>query len=232
VSSAAGIPATGLGSTRAQAVADEIRRQILSGELEPGTRLRQIELAERFNVSTTPVREAFGLLARHGLVRHDVQRGVVVFTPTVRDVLENYEIRLALEPLATELAARRIGEADIERLDTVVAEMRATDDGLAYLELNRAFHRAIYAAADRPRLLEIIESLRDAFEAYLQFDAAVRPDPRYFARAHAEHEAIGAALRARAPEHARRLMEEHLRHNAEHFRESVRETTGSAGTDA
>ena len=223
--SPAGVPAAGLGATRAQAVADEIRRLILTGELEPGTRLRQVELAERFNVSTTPVREAFGLLARQGLVRHDVQRGVVVFTPTVRDVLENYEIRLALEPLATELAAQRIGDADLERLDGVVARMRATDDGLAYLALNRDFHRAIYAAADRPRLLEIIESLRDAFEAYLQFDAAVRPDPQYFARGHAEHEAIAAALRARAPEDARRLMEEHLRHNAAHFRESVQETT-------
>jgi DNA-binding GntR family transcriptional regulator len=104
--------------------------------------------------------------------------------------------------------------------------MRATDDGLAYLALNRDFHRVIYTASDRPRLLEVIESLRDAFEAYMQFDAAVRPDPQYFARAHAEHEAIAAAMRARAPEDARRLMQDHLQRNAEHFRESVRETNG------
>ena len=77
--------------------------------------------------------------------------------------------------------------------------MRATDDGLAYLELNRLPPRHLRgrrpSATARDR-----RALRDAFEAYLQFDAAVRPDPRYFARAHAEHEAIGAALRARAPE--------------------------------
>ena len=69
-------PTAALGATRAAAVAEELRRLILSGELAPGTHLRQVELAERFNVSTTPVREALGLLARQGLVRHDVQKGV------------------------------------------------------------------------------------------------------------------------------------------------------------
>src|ERR1700759_28088 len=83
-------------STRAAAVVAELRRLILSGELPAGTHLRQVELAERFGVSTTPVREALMVLGRLGLVRHDAQRGVVVFTPTVRDVLENYELRIAL----------------------------------------------------------------------------------------------------------------------------------------
>src|SRR3954449_378144 len=99
----------GLGSTRAAAVAEELRRLILSGELKAGTRLRQVELAQRFNVSTTPVREAFTVLARQGLVRHDVQRGVVVFSPSEKDVRENYELGIALEPLATEIAARTMG---------------------------------------------------------------------------------------------------------------------------
>jgi DNA-binding GntR family transcriptional regulator len=90
-------------------VAEELRRLILSGELKAGARLRQVELAQRFNVSTTPVREAFTVLARQGLVRHDVQRGVVVFSPSEKDVRENYELRIALEPLATEIAARTMG---------------------------------------------------------------------------------------------------------------------------
>jgi DNA-binding GntR family transcriptional regulator len=214
-------PSGGLGATRAEAVAAEIRRLILSGELKAGTRLRQVELAARFNVSTTPVREAFTVLARQGLVRHDVQRGVVVFTPTVGDVLENYEIRIALESLATEIAAKVIGTSELERLDTVIARMRAVTDPFEYLALNREFHHTIYTAAQRPRLLEIIDSLRDAFEAYVQFDATVRPDPAYFANAHEEHEAIAAALHAKAPRRARRLMESHLKRNAEHYRASV-----------
>jgi DNA-binding GntR family transcriptional regulator len=205
----------GLGETRAAAVAEELRRLILSGELPPGTHLRQVELAERFRVSTTPVREA------HGLVRHDVQKGVVVFQPTDADVLENYEIRGALEPLATELAARAVTDAELAVLDGVVERMRAAGDRLAYVALNREFHRAIYAAARRPRLLELIESLRDAFDAYVLYDAAAHPDPAYFDRAHAEHEAIAAALHAHDPERARALMETHLALNAEHFRASI-----------
>jgi DNA-binding GntR family transcriptional regulator len=217
--------APSLGSTRSAAVAAELRRLILSGELKPGERLRQVELAERFNVSTTPVREAFTALARAGLVRHAVQRGVVVFTPTTSDVTENYEIRMALEPLATEIAAKSISDADLGRLQEVVERMRRTKRGLDYQPLNREFHRIVYAAAGRPRLLELIESLRDAFEAYIGYDATARPDPEYFEAAHREHEAIAAALAARAPRRARKLMLEHLSHNAEHIAASVEMTT-------
>ena len=213
-----------LGATRSAAVASELRRLILSGELKHGEHLRQVELAERFNVSTTPVREAFTVLAREGLVRHDVQRGVVVFTPTPSDVIENYEIRLALEPLATELSAKSITDDDLERLADLLSEMRRVEPGLAYQPLNREFHRTIYAAAGRPRLLELIESLRDAFEAYVGYDAATNPDRDYAATAHTEHEAIAEALAARAPKRARKLMTEHLSHNLEHFNSRFGET--------
>lgn len=217
-----GPPAVGLGSTRAAAVAEELRRLILSGELKAGTRLRQVELAQRFNVSTTPVREAFTVLARQGLVRHDVQRGVVVFSPSEDDVRENYELRIALEPLATEIAAKTMTGEDLERLDRIVERMRAAaGQPLEYVALNREFHRAIYAAAHRPKLFELIESLRDAFDAHIRFDAAASPDPEYFERAHAEHQAIAEALHARAAKRARKLMETHLRLNAKHFGVSI-----------
>ncbi|HUA03189.1 MAG TPA: GntR family transcriptional regulator [Solirubrobacteraceae bacterium] len=221
-----------LGATRAAAVAAELRRLILSGELKPGERLRQVELAERFNVSTTPVREAFTALAREGLVRHDVQRGVVVFTPTGSDVRENYEIRTALEPLATELGAKLISEEDLARLQDLIGQMSRTKSGLDYQPLNREFHRTIYAAAQRPRLLELIESLRDAFEAYIKYDAATRPNQEYFAAAHREHEAIAAALAARAPKRARKLMSEHLAHNQAHFESSVVRDQADGGEPA
>jgi DNA-binding GntR family transcriptional regulator len=217
-----GLPTAGLGSTRSAAVAEELRRLILSGELAAGTRLRQVELAKRFNVSTTPVREAFTVLARQGLVRHDVQRGVVVFSPSHEDVRENYELRIALEPLATEIAAKTMTPEDLECIDRVIERMRAAaDQPLEYVALNREFHRAIYAAAQRPKLFELIESLRDAFDAHIRFDAAASPDPEYFERAHAEHQAIAAALHAGAAKRARKLMETHLRLNAEHFGVSI-----------
>lgn len=211
-----------IGATRASAVAEELRRLILSGELPAGTRLRQVELAKRFNVSTTPVREAFTVLARQGLVRHDVQRGVVVFSPSEDDVRENYELRIALEPLAAELAAKSMTDAELAALDAIVERMHAAaDQHLEYVALNREFHRAIYAAARRPRLFELIESLRDAFDAHIRFDATASPDPEYFKRAHTEHQAIAAALHAGDAKRARKLTKTHLRLNAKHFGVSI-----------
>src|SRR5262249_47844344 len=102
--------------TRAAAVAETLRRRIINGDLPPGTRLRQTEVAEQFSVSTTPVREAFTSLAREGFVRQDAHRGVEVFKPTEADIQENYEIRLALEPLAAEIAATSISEDDLALL--------------------------------------------------------------------------------------------------------------------
>jgi DNA-binding GntR family transcriptional regulator len=213
-----------LGTTRASAVEQELRRMILSGELPPGERLRQVELAERFAVSTTPVREALGALSRQGLVRHDPQRGAVVFMPTVDDVHENYELRIVLEPMATELAAKAIDDRELDQLDEIVERMRENTESPDYQQLNREFHRLIYEAARRPRLGEIIDSLRDAFEAYIQLEAATEPDLRYTAGAHEQHEAIAAALRRHDARGARKLMTRHLKDNAAHY-----EATTKAG---
>ena len=209
-------PSTTLTAT----VADQLRRQILVGDLAPGTRLRQIDWAERLGVSPTPVREAFTLLAKEGLVRHDAQRGVVVFTPTTEDVVENYEIRLALEPLATEIAARNITDEELAEVQAVIVKMR-TRDGAAHQRLNRELHSRIYAAAKRPQLAEIIAQLRDRFEAYVGLDMVARADPKYGKDVRRQHEEIVEALHARAPKRARKLMEQHLKGNRQHIAESV-----------
>ena len=86
--------------TASEAVSERLRAEIQRGDLPPGTRLRQGEVAARFGVSTTPVREAFALLQAQGLVRIDPHRGAIVFLPTAKDAQELYEIRIALETLA------------------------------------------------------------------------------------------------------------------------------------
>src|SRR5918997_1170374 len=89
--------------------------------LAPGTRLRQNDVAKRFGVSTTPVREAFAQLQAEGLVRIDPHRGAVVFHPSVDDVLEFYEIREALESLAVGHAIRKIDGDLAARLADMIA---------------------------------------------------------------------------------------------------------------
>lgn len=192
---------------------------IQAGELAPGTRLRQVDVANRFRVSTTPVREAFATLAREGLVRQDSHRGVVVFVPSVAELAELYEIRGVLEPLATELAGNRLTDAVVARLTDIVAGMRDADPE-RYSELNRDFHATIYAAAGRPRLADIIEGLRDASAAYLRMTVA-QFDDAYTRQVHAEHEAILAALVARRGAEAGQLMAKHLQHNSAHVAELI-----------
>jgi DNA-binding GntR family transcriptional regulator len=201
--------------TRAGAVAGRIRQLISSGELPPGTRLRQAEFAERFGVSTTPVREAFAALAREGVVRQDAHRGVVVFAPSPDELREVYEIRSALEPLATELAATQLTEDEITEIDRIVTQMKGAKPK-RYFELNRELHSRIYAGARRPRLREIIDGLREPSASYIGVNFT-QYEQDYRDQVQAEHEAIVDALRARAPKRAARAMRDHLEHSARHI---------------
>jgi DNA-binding GntR family transcriptional regulator len=201
--------------TRAGAVAERLRVLIRSGELAPGTRLRQDEFAERFGVSTTPVREAFLALEREGLLRRNPHRGVVVFMPSVEELTDVYEIRAVLEPLATELATKQLSEADLAALERIVAQMRDARPK-RFVELNTQLHGRIYAAAGRPRLSEIIDGLREPAANYISMNIDLY-DQDYRDEVHAEHEAILEALKSRAPKRAARAMREHLEHSARHI---------------
>jgi DNA-binding GntR family transcriptional regulator len=218
-------------STRTEIVAAELRRLIQSGELPAGTRLRQVDIAQRFGVSTTPVREAFAAVAQEGLVIQDAHRGVVVFVPSAEDLQENYEIRLALEPLATELAAKAITPEGLAELDALRDEMReAIRADIVYYgkELNPRFHRMIYAAAGRPRLAELIEQLRDAAAAYIQLLALHEQPLEYLTTAQEEHEQIVAAMRVGAAKRAGKTMAQHLQHNADRIMASLHGTSDTS----
>jgi DNA-binding GntR family transcriptional regulator len=195
--------------TRAQIVTDQLREAIQSGQLPAGTPLMQTDVAKQLGVSTTPVREAFAVLLREGLLVGDPHRGAVVFRPTVADLRENYEMRLALEPLATELAVPNLTDVDFADLDAHLDEMRKTKRSLDYLPLNRRFHQRLYEAAHRPKLYATIEELRESAAAYANVFALNEADP---SQSQAEHEAIVAACRKGDPQAAAEAMRRHLTH--------------------
>jgi DNA-binding GntR family transcriptional regulator len=218
----------GMPLTRAGAVARRLRAMITSGELPLGSRLRQNEIAERLGVSSTPVREAFLLLAREGLVNQDTHRGAVVFSPTVADVQENYEMRIALECLAAELAAKQLEPRQLDELDALLARMDEalrTDVDLHTKVLNRQFHTTIYRAAGRPRLLEWIETLRDTATIYQALLIQPTVSDEYLDAVRAEHAEILAALRARAPKRAARAVRVHLESNRAQTMARLRDDT-------
>jgi DNA-binding GntR family transcriptional regulator len=207
---------TRLGAPRTVAglVAERLRGDIVAGALEAGSRLRQVELARRFGVSTTPVREALAMLQREGLVRLHPQRGAVVFLPTVADLREHYEIRGALEGLAAAKAAERFEPEWAEPLGLLLDEMREGPPAPRYLELNQRFHTGVYVHSGRRQLVEMIAALRDASSAYLHIYRATEDFP--VARLDAEHRAILSACVARDPERAADAARTHLERTVEH----------------
>jgi DNA-binding GntR family transcriptional regulator len=200
--------------TVALQVAERLRAEIVAGERPAGSRLRQVEIARRYGVSTTPVREALAALQREGLVRLHPQRGAVVFLPDVDDLREHYEIRAALEALAAAKAAECFEPEWAQPLEACLAEMRDGPPAARYIALNQRFHTTLYAHSDRPRLVEMIAALRDASSAYLHIYRAAEDFP--VARLDAEHREILAACAARDPERAARATREHLHQTVEH----------------
>jgi DNA-binding GntR family transcriptional regulator len=196
--------------TRSAAVAAALRERILSGELEPGSRLRQASLAERLGVSTTPVREALLALEREGLVRQDPQRGASVWIPDRDELQELYEIRIELEALAAGKAAGRLNAERYGELAATLRAMRDAPNTARYLELNALFHERLYRAAERPNLAALIANLRNGSRGYLRLYGTRQQNN---ARIDEEHHAMLAACLAGKPRAAAAATRAHLRHS-------------------
>jgi DNA-binding GntR family transcriptional regulator len=205
--------------TRSDAVTERLRRDILEGRLPAGSKLRQVLIAEELGVSTTPVREAFATLAQEGLVVKDPRRGVVVFNPSPEELREIYEIRLALEPLAVELATPRLADIHLDIFEEMIAEMRHTNDPLRRHELNANLHSLIYSHSGRARLSVIIEQLRGTASAYLRFLSS--SPPAYRAAVDDEHQEILDALRSRDGAAAAAALRRHLIGSQEHIEQAI-----------
>ena len=165
--------------TMTEQVMGRLRDMILSGELAPGSRLDQNDLARRFGVSLVPLREALARLQSSGLVRIVPHRGVFVESLSVEELLDIYQVREALEDLASRLAAPRLSAADLATLDRLKIEMEQTakiDDFDAFLDLHRDFHFTIYRAAGRRHLLQLIAQLWDLSARYRRFQLYAFPE--------------------------------------------------------
>ena len=133
-------------------VAALIRELVITGELPAGEQLRQRDLAQRFGVSQTPVREAMRRLESEGLLVCDTHRGFTVAAPELGPVQENFQIRAALESLGASLAARKIDAADLARLHGLNDQMRALPDDDPFGDFRPRADKAIVLDDDRVRL--------------------------------------------------------------------------------
>lgn len=191
------------------AVTDRVRSAILSGELQPGTRMLQGELAARMAVSITPIRAALRQLASEGLIRIEARRTVSVHQPSADELREVFEIRTLLEPVAVKKAAKRITDDEILSAERMLDGMDAAQTTGEWDVLNRDFHALLVGASGSPRLETIMISLLSLATIGIR-SADVLTDGR-MREANEEHRSILAACRARDPEAARAMTLKHLR---------------------
>ena len=148
-------------------VFETIRNAIINGDLKPGQRLMEVQLAEQLGVSRTPVRESIRKLELEGLVKMVPRKGAYVTPMSIDDLRDMMEIRRALEALSAELAAKNATEEDVKKLEESnrgFEESALKNDEEGIINYDIAFHEAIYRATGNERLIQMINSLREQMQ--------------------------------------------------------------------
>jgi DNA-binding GntR family transcriptional regulator len=200
----------GNGRTLAEELRWQLADDIVRGTLAPGTALDETELARRFRVSRTPVREAIRQLAASGLVESRAHRGSVVAQPSHEHLIGMFEAMAELEALCAGLAAARITPVERQALEAAHEELRAmiqSGDPQRYHEINEAFHSTIYAGAHNSYLAEITLATRIRVRPFRR--AQFRNLGR-LAKSHQEHDLVVIAIMRGDREGAMRAMRDHI----------------------
>jgi DNA-binding GntR family transcriptional regulator len=202
-------------------VYEAVKRDIVECRLQPDEILVEVALAERFDVSRAPAREALQRLTRIGFVRAVPRLGYIVTGISVRDFDEIFQTRLVLEPLAAELATERLTDPDAQRLDALAAEVGEIlavaheDSGSRLTSNNAAFHREVARISGNGRLERLIGGLIDELERVMRmlaYDAGV-------SSVHDEHRSLVRAMRSGDPLAAAACMREQLVHDRDLMRD-------------
>lgn len=163
-------------SSTADVLAARLRDEIADGTLVPGQALRQEELAARLGVSRSPLREALRQLQAQGLIVYEPNRGAVVSALTPDDIRQIYEIRRLLEPAVLRLAIPKLTPEHIARARATLLALPAIKDRAERFRQHWIFHKGLYDAANRPRLVTLIE------DHYVRMNRLPRREGKTFKR--------------------------------------------------
>jgi len=194
------------GSSLSEDVYWQLRREIVRGELRPNQPLAEIDIAERLNVSRTPVRESMQRLAADGLVISRRRRWQV-YEHSKQEIAEIYEVRLALEGYAARLASQRVTDAQIEELARLRGPAPAHGQLTVRVEHNEIFHNQLVAIAGNHRLTSMLAHNRN-FAFNRQVASLYTPDD--LAVSGAQHSRLVEAVLARDGDAAERTAREHI----------------------
>ena len=187
-----------------------LRQAILKGELEPGERLMEIQLAERLGVSRTPIREAIRKLELEGLVLMIPRRGAEVAKISEKNLRDVLEVRRSLEELAIDLACQRIQEEELETLREAQKEFSAAvaaGDAMEIAQTDEKFHEIIYSGTGNQKLMQILSNLREQMYRY-RLEYIKDANKRQILLV--EHEQILKALSLRHVQEAKLAVREHI----------------------
>jgi DNA-binding GntR family transcriptional regulator len=202
---------------RADSIADSLEEMIFTGGFSDGDRLDETRLAQQFNVSRTPIREALGRLVASGLAEQIPRRGVFIRQPGPVELMEMFETMAEIEGVCGRLAALRISEnalAELENANALCTAAIEAGDTDAYYRENERFHHAIYREAGNTFLEQEALRLHRRLKPFRRMQLRVRGR---MAQSMAEHEAVVAALRAGASDRAAEVLRGHVAIQGEKF---------------
>ena len=186
---------------------DALRAAITRGDLAEGEMLRQDRIAQMFNVSRIPVREALARLEQQGLVTTQRYRGAVVASFSIAEIREIFEFRALLESQILRYSVENMSQAALEEAARHCDDFATETDPAKWNALNRLFHYSLYRDAGRPYYLQIVDAALDRIERYLRAQLLLTNG---MARARREHAAILAACVARDAHKAAELTHDHI----------------------
>jgi len=196
--------------TSSSQIASMLRQAIITGELKPGTRLREAELCESLNISRSPIREAFRILEPEGLIQITPNKGVIVVQLDERDLREIYELRMLLEVHAVRIACNQMTQEDLDGLKALFQEMEKKleiKDYVGYLKVSHDFHEYYIKKCENERLFNLFRILRNNILG-IQIFAYSYPD--HSLDSLEEHKKILTALRKRDANKAEAYLRKHL----------------------
>jgi DNA-binding GntR family transcriptional regulator len=220
------LTSTASGHIKADSVVDlayqRIRSMVIEGEIPPGARLGQVELAEQLGISRTPVREALRRLTGEGLAEFVPNRGFRAANPGLDAVLHRLEVRSLLEPGIARLAAARRSHGDLIRLMETIEREAAAETRVEAHDASREFHLLLAGATGNPELVSVLASLW-IVEIGRRLLAARATSAEWRMADVAEHRAIATAVGAQDGELAARLMSEHIGEALQHWQHEPHE---------
>lgn len=208
-------------------VTDAIRKAIITGYYKPGQKLSEASLSEYYNVSRTPIREAFKQLSTENLVEIIPRVGTRVSKPSQEELSELFIVKEVLEGLAAKLLTIRQDQTIIKQLEQSVELMETafeTTDYNKFIEANNEFHKYIRVGAENETLSNYIQQLVNQV-AYNSFVNLSIQQPNRFKNSLKEHQNILKAIKENNPDLAERLMKEHVRASAHELKQGISKQT-------